>query len=242
MNEQKLPRNANVILITIDCLRGDHLSCNGYRKKTTPFLDELAQKGVNFSQAISTSCWTAPSFISILTSTYPLMHDGYVSMEKNRVSIAEVLSDNGYICAGFPFHPFMDPIYNYDRGFHFYQLESGESTKHLNVNLRILKALSKKIRKKSKPNLILSLMRDGFNELIKIYNYLFLDKIVIDMITTKMRARSINNEVINWLKSHGDKKFFIWLHYLDTHQPYMPPLEYIKSPIGKLDICKLHIK
>ena len=97
MKDQRINKNSNVILITIDCLRGDHLSCNGYSKKTTPFLDELSKESMHFSQAISNGCWTAPSFISILTSTYPLMYDGYVSMTNQRLSIAELLKNNGGI-------------------------------------------------------------------------------------------------------------------------------------------------
>jgi len=228
--------NTNVILITIDCLRGDHLSCNGYRKKTTPFLDELSKKCVNFSQAISTGCWTAPSFISILTSTYPLMYNGYVSMTKQRLSIAEILKDNGYICAGFPFHPFMAPIYNYNRGFHFYRHEPEKINKKSIISKKINKALKKKIKQRCMFSKSLLTILDGYGQLTEIYRYIFLYD------SEKMRAESINNVAIKWVKSQKDKKFFLWLHYFDVHSPHLPPLNYLNHSLGKLDISKLHFK
>ena len=58
----------NVLLITIDCLRADHVSCLGYARKTTPNLDNFAKKGVLFTQAIANGSSTLLSFPSILTS------------------------------------------------------------------------------------------------------------------------------------------------------------------------------
>jgi len=62
-------KNANVILITVDCLRANHLSLNGYSKKTSPYLDKIAENGLNFQNAIATGCWTGPSFTYIFTSS-----------------------------------------------------------------------------------------------------------------------------------------------------------------------------
>ena len=60
MNKTK--RVKNVILLTIDAFRADHMSCLGYPKKTTPNIDRLASKGVLFSQAISNGSGTPSSF------------------------------------------------------------------------------------------------------------------------------------------------------------------------------------
>lgn len=64
----------HVVLITIDTLRADHLSCYGYPKPTSPFLDKLAAEGVRFENAYSASSWTAPSMASIFTALYPRQH------------------------------------------------------------------------------------------------------------------------------------------------------------------------
>ena len=64
----------NIILITVDCLRQDRLSCYGYQKVTSPNIDKLAKKGVLFEQAIANGPNTFCSFPSIHTSTYPMMN------------------------------------------------------------------------------------------------------------------------------------------------------------------------
>jgi arylsulfatase A-like enzyme len=66
-----LPPRPNVILITIDALRSDHLGCYGYKRDTSPNIDELAKDGVIFTQAISQASVTAVSLASLLTSVYP---------------------------------------------------------------------------------------------------------------------------------------------------------------------------
>ncbi len=67
-------RPKNVILITIDTFRPDHLSCYGYPRKTTPVMDEIAAQGVVFKTVISSAPWTSPGMISIFTGMNPSVH------------------------------------------------------------------------------------------------------------------------------------------------------------------------
>jgi arylsulfatase A-like enzyme len=64
----------NVILIAVDTLRADRLSCYGYPKKTSPHLDALAADGVRFDHVASNATWTNPSFASIFTGVVPSRH------------------------------------------------------------------------------------------------------------------------------------------------------------------------
>ncbi|MFH0845694.1 MAG: VanZ family protein [Pseudomonadota bacterium] len=64
----------NVILLTVDTFRPDHLGCYGYGRDTTPFLDRLARKGVIFKNVIASAPWTSPGLISIFTGLYPSEH------------------------------------------------------------------------------------------------------------------------------------------------------------------------
>lgn len=85
----------NIILISIDTLRRDRLSGDGYRRNTTPFLDRLAAKGCVFNACCSTSSWTVPAMASLFTGLYPRTHGvkhGVVH-EKEIVS-QETLSDS----------------------------------------------------------------------------------------------------------------------------------------------------
>lgn len=90
----------NVILIILDALRPDHLSCYGYGKKTSPNIDALAKEGVLFRNAFSQASYTLPSVTSIFTSVYPYSH-GTIHILKDKVShklytLAQVLGLYGY--------------------------------------------------------------------------------------------------------------------------------------------------
>lgn len=67
-------RKPDVVVITIDTLRPDHLGFLGYPIDTAPFLTELAERSVVFRQAFSTSTWTPPATVSLFTSLYPAQH------------------------------------------------------------------------------------------------------------------------------------------------------------------------
>ena len=64
----------NVVFLTIDTIRPDHLGFSGYHRNTTPFLDTLAKKGVAFHTVISSAPWTSPGLLSVFTGLYPMVH------------------------------------------------------------------------------------------------------------------------------------------------------------------------
>ena len=67
-------KNYNVILISMDCCRADHLSCYGYHRNTTPNIDKLAKESALFKKCFSQSTYTLPSHTTMLTSLYPSAH------------------------------------------------------------------------------------------------------------------------------------------------------------------------
>lgn len=85
----------NVLLVTIDTLRADHVSSNGYGRRTTPFLDAVAADGVRFARAYSTSSWTVPGVVSLLSGTAPSAH-GVVHgrAEQGKIRGQEVVPDD----------------------------------------------------------------------------------------------------------------------------------------------------
>jgi arylsulfatase A-like enzyme len=98
----------NVVLITLDTLRADHLGCYGYAKDTSPTLDRMAEESFVFEQAVAQSAVTPVSHASIFTGLNPYRHGlrslhggiGY-SLEDEQTTLAEVLVDQGYATAGF---------------------------------------------------------------------------------------------------------------------------------------------
>jgi len=75
----------NLVLVSIDTLRPDHLGCYGYERETSPAIDRLASEGVRFSDASSTTPWTLPSHASLLTGLYPSRH----GVKSHDVSLAD---------------------------------------------------------------------------------------------------------------------------------------------------------
>jgi choline-sulfatase len=89
----------NILVITVDALRFDHLSCYGYHQRTSPTIDELADTGVRFTNAISQASWTCPSLNAFITSTYPSTNGVYFWGQEPGASIPtlpEILGKDGY--------------------------------------------------------------------------------------------------------------------------------------------------
>lgn len=61
----------NIILIVLDTVRADHLSCYNYSRETSPYIDKIADEGVLFENAFSTAEWPPPSHASLFTGKYP---------------------------------------------------------------------------------------------------------------------------------------------------------------------------
>ena len=73
--EQKLTcPDCNVILISIDTLRSDHLGVYGYERNTSPNIDEFAKNAIVFENAYAQAPWTLPSHMSMLTGLYTSRH------------------------------------------------------------------------------------------------------------------------------------------------------------------------
>ena len=113
----------NVLLISIDTLRADHLSCLGYARRTTSNLDRLAEDGIAFSNATAASPWTVPSHMSMFTGLYPSFH-GLLStkmcMADGITTLAEVLKANGYATAAYVTGPMLNAKFGYGKGFELY--------------------------------------------------------------------------------------------------------------------------
>ncbi len=94
----------NVLLVVIDTLRADHLSCYGYGRETSPNIDRLAREGVLYEQAISAASWTFPAHASLFTGLYPRDHgatSNSKTLEASFDTLAELLEGAGYDTAGF---------------------------------------------------------------------------------------------------------------------------------------------
>jgi len=93
------PAGPNLLLITVDTLRADHLGCYGYGRDTTPTLDGLAREGTRFDRAYAQRGSTWPSLASILTAQYPLTHGVRTNGQRlpaAATTLADVLTPRGW--------------------------------------------------------------------------------------------------------------------------------------------------
>jgi len=113
----------NIVLVTIESLRADHVGAYGYPRATTPSLDALAGEATVYENAASVTSWTLPSHASIFTGLYPAAH-GVVAydhrLDDSQTTLAEVLRDAGYQTAAVVSGPFLRSIHNLDQGFELY--------------------------------------------------------------------------------------------------------------------------
>lgn len=114
------PPRSNLILVSVDTLRPDHLGAYGYDRPTSPELDAFAAAGAVFEQAVSTALWTLPSHASMLTGRYPANHGlrGLGSRPEDGVpTLAEALRAAGYRTVAFVNSTYFAERYGMRRGF-----------------------------------------------------------------------------------------------------------------------------
>lgn len=174
--------NCNVILISIDTLRRDHLGVYGYKKNTSPNLDSLAKESYVFENAFATAAWTLPSHASIFTSRYPSdlrVETVFDKLPDAALTLTEVLKKFGYITAAWDRNTFVSPRWGFEQGFdQFNIVNSGENAHDADI---------------------------------------------------------IFPQAAEWVKKHKDKKFFLFLHAFEVHDPYCPPGEYSSKFKGNYD-------
>lgn len=114
----------NLLLITVDTLRADHLGCYGYPRRTSPSIDSLSASGVTFTTAYAQRPKTSPSFASIMTGTYPQRNGVRRSKETlpaAAYTLAEALRDAGYTTCGVVTNGNLYPAFGFDQGFQSYR-------------------------------------------------------------------------------------------------------------------------
>jgi arylsulfatase A-like enzyme len=185
----------NVILLTIDALRADHMSYYGYARKTTPFLDSIKSQSITFTNCFSTGPYTQSSFPGILTSSFFLDVNDKKKLSRQRVLISEALKKKGVATAGLHSNPYLSAFFGYKRGWdYFYD----------------------------------SMMAD------------------VDPDCPYETARDLNKKAMNWLTDHIEdnadrsekQPFFLWMHYMDVHEPYVPGKEAMLTINDSLDISR----
>ncbi len=130
----------NVLLISIDTLRADHLTPYGYRLQTSPNLNRFAEQAVVFRNAFSAAPWTLPSHASLFTSLYPSVHGARFSsrhapvldpLDRSHVTLAEILQAAGYHTGAFTTIFWFDPPWGLQQGFASFRMDGSQPANHV---------------------------------------------------------------------------------------------------------------
>lgn len=191
----------NVLLIVLDTLRSDHLSSYGYQNNKTTNIDQIAEEGVLFENAIAASSWTPPSHASIFTGRSVNEHgvDGINPyMDSHYPTLSELFYQNGYVTGGFSANTlWINKNSGFDRGFiHF------EDFFH-NVDDMVSRTIY------------------GKEIVLRIRSYLGYRDIF-----GRKRAADINKDLLSWLEGINGRPYFVFLNYFDMHTPYISPAPY----------------
>ncbi len=167
-------------------------------------MDQLAKTGCRFTSAFTVGPNTPPSFNSLFTSTYPFSGDGYSPLPGSKKGIAEVLRGEGYSTCGINSNAFLGESFHYEKGFdHFENPFREPSGAERSINDLINRSSYRKLKGVS-----------SFLEWIKV-NFINSDP------RPYLPADDISRRALSWVKEN-EAPFFLWVHYMDAHLPYMP--------------------
>ena len=206
------------MLITIDTLRRDSLSCYGKRPSShTPNIDRLAEDGLVIKKAISSSSWTVPSLTSIMTGLPVEVHG--VDHADSRVpevlkTLAEYMLEAGYFTGAIGSQLLMSPRYNLLQGFQHYN--TFPKTRPMMLGSKVLRKLRAVIPLDPLP----SSLRYRLSRAL----------------SGRATTSDLTHLAVQWLEANQNRDFFFWLHYFDPHQPYAPPASFVPEGVPPLRI------
>lgn len=195
----------NIILITVDSLRADHVGAFGYDRNTTPKIDKFADEALVFQNAFSHACATRPSFPSILTSTQGLLYGGFDHLSTEQVPLSVPLSEAGYETAGFHSNPYLSSEFGYDKGFDVF------------ADSKTDPSLAAKARR-----YVVNNVNGHLHDLLSWIHTQTEERAGVDVGSYYEDATSLTDKALSWLED-AEEPWFLWVHYMDPHHPYVPP-------------------
>ena len=196
-SEEQPGRRPNIVLITMDTVRADHLTPYGYDRNTTPNLARLAAKGVLFENAISAAPWTLPSLASIYTGLLPHQSgaNAFRPLNPGWATIESVLSKHGYATAGFNANYYYGES-GWGLGGGFERYDDDRTTLLYNLSRTLVGRVA---------------VQPLYQNLDR-YDAFY-----------RRDAADLNADVFRWLRHRPSGPFYVYINYFDAHSPYLPP-------------------
>lgn len=217
----------NVLLISLDTVRQDALGVYGHKPRyapdvsPTPTLDAFARQGAQMLQAYSTSSWTLPSHMSMLTGLSPLTHrieTESASLDPSVPTMAEVLKGHGYRTAGIYSAPYLEPHWGFARGFDRYDAVDGAAVRTV--------AERATAQRTAIEDAAAAKDWTRFNELKQAQ--VAIDRELNDRSQEAVTSAAVASAVVDQIKSFasGTQPWFMFAHFFDAHCDYIPPPPY----------------
>ncbi|MBT4466002.1 MAG: sulfatase, partial [Planctomycetes bacterium] len=211
----------NVVLVSIDSVRRDHLGIYGHRPRyapevaISPNIDSLAQEGVVFDDAFTTTSWTLPAHMALMTGRSDLAHGVLTDrfhLDPQHRTLAQEFSAAGYSTAGYYSGPYLSDKYGFNTGFDSY--ESGMISNDDFIEMVIDDNAKRKAQGREP-----------------------MDKQMIAQLRDRMSHWDITSPKINelaesFIDQSNDDPFFLFVHYFDAHYDHLP--QSINSQLAKL--------
>jgi arylsulfatase A-like enzyme len=212
-----------VLLVSIDTLRADHLSCYGYERPTSPNLDALAARGARFERTFASTSWTLPSHLTMLTGL-PVSGHGIcddrlwsrvdaegepVPVMMHGTFLPEVLREAGYRTGGFYTWKYLEPRFGFGPGFEVYERWGHTFYSHPEVapEFERLRAAGD---------------TESLKALAAEHPALF--------DATRQSSPETIDRALAWIdEAHAqtpEAPLFTFVHLFDVHDPYTPPAPY----------------
>ncbi|MGH2368835.1 MAG: sulfatase family protein, partial [Chloroflexota bacterium] len=215
--ESPLGERPNVVLITIDTLRADHLGACGEARGLTPHLDRLAERGTLFCQTYVHQPHTNPSLSSLFTGQFPATHGVRAHMTdrlpETVPTLATLLGDAGYATAGIAPWTSLKPAFSgLHRGFETYLAAAIGEPAFLEHPL----------------------LQGAAGVYRRIKDQLWLGRMISplgsaeDALEERLDGRGdvSTEQALAWLATNQREPFLLWVHYFDPHYPWTPPPPY----------------
>ncbi len=211
------PGSVNVLLVTVDTLRPDRLSCYGYKGRATPNIDRLAAAGVLFENAYCDVPWTTPSMASVHTGLYAIHHglkSSFQQLDDANVTLAEVLKSKGYTTAAFIGSFPVDSSFKFNQGFDVFDEEFDTPSV---------------VDQDGKPK---ERIRPEFHESLEDQRLFQFRKAHADAFREDTK---VSDASIEWLKQKPKRPFFLWVHYFGPHERHDARLSFMDANAKMVD-------
>lgn len=221
-----MPDQKNIFLLVLDGLRPDRMSCYGYKRKTTPFIDSLAEKGVLFSNAYTVAHSSLPAHISLFTGVHPYFHkaaSNFSYFNNQFPMLTEILNENGYKTIGIStFNPYMTVESGFIRHFDKY-IKVEKSNRMLNSRVKEL------VKNQTRVVFGKKWFRDARQEINRRYfRYRDFKKLSDFYLKNDLGGKKIIETVKEQFELNYGKEspFFMFTNIAEAHTPFLPPEDF----------------